>query len=99
MPSFTSETARRARQRKAGLAAARHWRERGFANLERAREQRRLNILARQRREEEALRVRLGLCLCLCHERHHVDERPAPVLTEREREIINGVANWAVRRC
>jgi hypothetical protein len=92
MALFTSETARRARQRKAGLAAARRWRERGFANLERARQQRRLNILARQRREEEALRVRLGLCSCPCHERHHVHERSAPVLTAREREIINGMA-------
>jgi len=40
MPLFTSETGFRARQRKAGLAAARHWRAHGFANLERAREAR-----------------------------------------------------------
>jgi hypothetical protein len=91
MPPFTSETARRARQRKAGLAAARHWRECGFANLARAREQRQLKMLARRQREEEVLRLRLGLCPRPCHERHQLDERPSPVLTAREREIINGV--------
>jgi hypothetical protein len=40
MPLFNSETGRRARQRKAGLAAARYWRERDFENLVRAREAR-----------------------------------------------------------
>ena len=49
MPLFTSETGRRARQRKAGLAAARYWRAQGFPNLERAREQR--SLYAELRRE------------------------------------------------
>ena len=40
MPLFNSETGRRARQRKAGLASARYWRERDFENLVRAREAR-----------------------------------------------------------
>jgi hypothetical protein len=40
VPLFTSETGLRARQRKAGLAAARYWRERDFENLVRAREAR-----------------------------------------------------------
>ena len=40
MPLFTSETGFRARQRKAGLAAARYWKTLGFANLLRAREAR-----------------------------------------------------------
>ena len=57
MPPFTSETARRARQRKAGLAAARYWRGRGFANLKLARRQRSLNAARlreeRMRREAE----------------------------------------------
>lgn len=49
---FNSETANHARLRKAGLGAARYWRERGFANLVLARavakanrEQRKLGIL------------------------------------------------------
>jgi hypothetical protein len=37
---FTSETAFRLKQRKAGLAAARYWRAHGFENLELAREAR-----------------------------------------------------------
>jgi hypothetical protein len=45
------ETARLARQRKAGLASARLWREQGFANLKLARQQRSLN--AWRRREEK----------------------------------------------
>ena len=53
MPQFTSETGRRARQRKAGLAAARYWRVRDFANLRLAREARSLNAA---RRREEKLR-------------------------------------------
>ena len=40
MPLFNSETGRRARQRKAGLASAGYWREREFENLVRAREAR-----------------------------------------------------------
>jgi len=50
MPHFTTETARKARQRKAGLAAARYWQQHDFANLERARQQRSLNA-ARRRAE------------------------------------------------
>lgn len=48
MAQFTSETAWRARQRKAGLAAARYWREHGFANLELARQQRSDNASSRR---------------------------------------------------
>jgi len=40
MPLFTSQTGFRARQRKAGLASARYWKEQGFANLGKAREAR-----------------------------------------------------------
>ena len=54
MPPFTSETARRARQRKAGLASARLWRKRDFANLKLARQQRSRN--AARRREERLKR-------------------------------------------
>ena len=46
---FTSETGFRARQRKAGLAAARYWEARAFENLEKAREARR--FYAARRRE------------------------------------------------
>jgi hypothetical protein len=53
MSRFTHESARKARCRKAGLAAARFWRQYGFANLEKARTQRRLNA-ARRRSEREA---------------------------------------------
>jgi hypothetical protein len=53
MSRFTHETGRKARCRKAGLAAARFWRQYGFANLEKAREQRSLNA-ARRREEREA---------------------------------------------
>src|ERR1700761_8826265 len=57
MGAFTSDTARRARCRKAGLAAARYWREHGFANLERAREQRKRNAaLRREERERQEIR-------------------------------------------
>jgi hypothetical protein len=48
MPPFTSETARRARQRKAGLAAARYWRGQDFANLKLARQQRSQIALSRR---------------------------------------------------
>ena len=48
VPVFTSETGFRARQRKAGLAAARYWREREFANLLRAREVRSRNAALRR---------------------------------------------------
>jgi hypothetical protein len=48
MPLFTSETGRRARQRKAGLAAARANRERGFPNLKLARRQRSINTVRRR---------------------------------------------------
>jgi hypothetical protein len=53
MPLFTPETGREARQRKAGLAAARYWRAQGGPNLERARERRSLNAALRR---EERLR-------------------------------------------
>ena len=57
MPAFTSETGRRARQRKAGLAAARYWEARGFENLERAREARsRYAALRREYQEATASR-------------------------------------------
>jgi hypothetical protein len=49
---FTSETGRKARCRKAGLAAARYWRKSGFKNLELAREVRRRNV---ERRRELGL--------------------------------------------
>jgi hypothetical protein len=48
MPPFTSETARRARCRKAGFAAARHWQGRGFENLKLARKRRSRNALLRR---------------------------------------------------
>jgi hypothetical protein len=48
---FTSETAFRLKQRKAGLAAARYWEEREFTNLERARQQRSLNTARRRLRK------------------------------------------------
>ena len=57
MPAFTSETGRRARQRKAGLAAARYWRAQGFPNLIRAREARsRYAALRREYQEATASR-------------------------------------------
>lgn len=48
VPQFTSETGFRARQRKAGLAAARYWKAQGFANLVRARRQRSINSARRR---------------------------------------------------
>ena len=45
MSCFTTETARKTRQRKAGLAAARYWPKHSFENLERARIMKRRIIL------------------------------------------------------
>ena len=57
MPAFTSETGFRARQRKAGLASARYWKDRGFANLLQAREARsRYAALRREYQEATASR-------------------------------------------
>ncbi len=76
MPLFNSETGRRARQRKAGLAAARYWRAQGFPNLERAREQRSLNAALRreERLQQEAKKLHTvihpfglaGVWYCTC---------------------------------
>jgi hypothetical protein len=61
---FTTETARRARQRKAGLAAAGHRSKHDFANLERAREVRSLNAARRriERSRRDAQRVHTVIC-------------------------------------
>lgn len=67
MPSFTSETGRRARRRKAGLASARYWRSRRFANLVKARA-----VLAERRRRDStqhtivacSVSPRLWHCTC-----------------------------------
>jgi hypothetical protein len=89
MPPFTSETAWRARQRKAGLAAARYWKARGFANVERARQQRSLN--AWQRREEKRQQPPLVVNLkCPCGRVHRVED--ASKLTENELRIVAGLA-------
>ena len=94
MPPFTSETARRARQRKAGLASARHWRGRGFANLELARQQRSLN--AWRRREEKRQREAAGQppllvnLTCVCGRIHRVKDLSE--LSAAELRIVHGLA-------
>jgi hypothetical protein len=81
---FTSETAKKARQRKAGLHAARVNRRNGWACLQRARAMRSLNAMWRRR---ERLRAQLqeahfvqwspwgprGAWMCTCGE-HNVGE-------------------------
>jgi hypothetical protein len=92
MPLFTPETGRRARQRKAGLASARYWRERGFANLERARDAR--SQYAELRREwfrltkdrEHALQYyQDGLWKCDCGLRGDSTEQVVPMHCEANR--------------
>ena len=94
MPPFTSETARRARQRKAGLASARLSREQGFANLKLARQQRSLN--AWRRREEKRQREAAGQppfvvnLMCVCGRIHPVKDLSE--LSADELRIVHGLA-------
>jgi hypothetical protein len=64
---FTSETASRLRQRKAGLAAARANSERGFPNLKLARRQRSIN--ATRRRLAKMIRELAGYGLSVINPR------------------------------
>ena|ERR1039458_7582030 len=93
VPEFTSETGFRARQRKAGLAAARYWKARGFLNLERAREQRSVNAWRRReerRQREAAEQPPLVVTLkCPCGRIHSVADLSG--LTDDELRMIHGL--------
>jgi len=91
---FTSETAFRLNQRKAGLAAAGYWKARGFANLEHARQQRSLNAWLRReerRQREAAERPPLVVTLkCPCGRIHRVADLSE--LTDDELRMVHGLA-------
>lgn len=93
MALFTSETARRAQQRKAGLGAARYWRERGFTNLEAARRQRSLNAWLRReekrRREATDQSPIVVILKCPCGRVHRVEDLRE--LSADELRIVRGL--------
>jgi len=96
--AFTSETGFRARQRKAGLASARYWGKRGYANLRRAREQRSINAWRRrmERWREETGRLPLQVILkCDCGRIHRVEGTHE--LSPDELRIVHGLARSSPR--